>query len=83
MRMLGAGSLNVKMHSHTVFHVKLRELYVTEGIGFNLSSLYDAQACQIITLDKDGAHLVDGRLNFPRGLTGKSLFETRIDLTLT
>ena len=36
MRVLVVGSLNLKMHSKTDFHVKLGELYVTEGIGFNL-----------------------------------------------
>ena len=31
------------------------------------------------TLCKDGANLFDGRLTFPRDLTGSSLFATRID----
>ena len=65
MRVLGVGSLNLKMHSKTDFHVKLREVYVTEGIGFNLFSMHDARARQTINLDKDGAHVFDGRLAFP------------------
>ena len=58
-------------------------MYVTEGIGFNLFSRHDARARQTITLGKDGAHLFDGRLTFPRDLTGSSLFATRIDPTPT
>ena len=81
MRVLGVCNLNLRIHSKTDFHVKFREVYVTDGIGFNLFSLSDAQARQIITLDKDGARRFDGRLNFPRDLTGSSLFATPIDPT--
>ena len=44
MRVPCAGSWSLKMHSNTDFHVKLREVYVTDGIGFNLISLHGAQA---------------------------------------
>ncbi|CAN0279287.1 unnamed protein product, partial [Laminaria digitata] len=59
MRVRGVGSLNLKMHSKTGFNVKLTGVYVTEGIGFNLFSLHDAQARQTITVYKDGVHLFD------------------------
>ncbi|CAN0463970.1 unnamed protein product, partial [Laminaria digitata] len=59
MRVKGVGSLHLKMQSKTDFNVKLTGVYVTEGIGFNLFSLHDAQARQTITLDKDGVHLFD------------------------
>ncbi|CAM9331230.1 unnamed protein product, partial [Laminaria digitata] len=62
MRVKGVGSLNLKMLSKTDFDVKLTGVYATEGIGFNLFSLHDAQARQTITLDKDGVHLFDNRL---------------------
>ena len=76
--MLSIGSLNLQMHSKTDFHVKLRKVYVTEGIGFKLVSLHDAQARQTNTLDKGGAHRFDGRLTFSRDSTGSSLFATGI-----
>ncbi|CAN0289655.1 unnamed protein product, partial [Laminaria digitata] len=53
MRVRGVGSLNLKMHSKTDFNVKLTGVYVTEGIGFNLFSLHDAQSRQTLTLDRD------------------------------
>ena len=83
MRVLGVGSLNLKMHSKTDLKVKLNAAYVTEGIGFNLFSFHDAQAKQPITLGKNGAHLFDNRLTFPRDATGSSLFATRMDPTPT
>ena len=46
MRVLDVGNLNLKMRSKTDFHVKLRGVYVTEGIGLNLFALRDAQARQ-------------------------------------
>ncbi|CAN0019315.1 unnamed protein product, partial [Laminaria digitata] len=66
MRVRGVGRLNLKMHSKTDFNANLTGVYVTEGIGFNLFSLHDAQARQTMTLDKDGVHLFDNRLTFPR-----------------
>ena len=66
MRVLGVGSLNSIMHFRIDFHVKLSEVYVTEGIVINLFSLHDAQTRQKISLGKDDAHLFDGRLPFPR-----------------
>ena len=83
MRVVGVGSLNLKMHSKTDFNVKLTGVYVTEGIGFNLFSLHDAQARQTITLDKDGVHLFQNRLTFPRDEIGSCLYATRMDPTPT
>ena len=80
---MGVGSLNLTMHSNAYFNVKLTKVYVTEWIGFNLLSLHDVQARQTITLDKDGAHLFDKRLTFPRDATGSSLYATRMDPTPT
>ena len=67
MEVLGIGSLNLKMHAKVDFNVKLTNVFVTKGIGFNLFSLHDAQARQTIIMDKEGAHLFDNRLTFPRG----------------
>ena len=83
MKVKGVGSLNLKMHSKTDFNVKLTGVYVTEGIGFNLFSLHDAQARQTITLDKEGVHLFDHRLTFPRDSIGSSLHATRMAPTPT
>ena len=43
MRAMGVGSRNLNVHSKTDLYVKLTSVYVTEGIGFKLFSLYDAQ----------------------------------------
>ena len=83
MRVLGVGSLNLKMHSKTDFNVKLSDVYVTEGIRFNLFLLHDAQARQSITLDKDRATSFDNHLSFPRDATGSNLCATRMNLTPT
>ena len=83
MQEMGVGSLNLTMHSTTDFNVNLTLVYVTEGIGFNLFSLHDVQARQIITLDKEGVHLFDKRLTFPRDGTGSCLYATRMHPTLT
>ena len=53
------GSLNLKIHSKTDFNVTLTGVYVTEGAGFNLFSLHQAQARQTITMDNDGVHLLN------------------------
>ena len=50
MRVKGVGSLDLKMHSKTDIKFKLTGVYVTDGIGFNLFSIHDAQAMQTITL---------------------------------
>ena len=83
MRVMGVGSLNLTMHSTTDLNVKLTQVYVTEGIWFNLFSLHNVQARQTITLDKNGAHLFDKRLTFPRNATGSCLYATRMDPTPT
>ena len=83
MQEMGVGSLNLTMHSTTDFNVNLTLVYVTEGIGFNLFSLHDVQARQIITLDKEGVHLFDKRLTFPRDGTGSCLYATRMHPPLT
>lgn len=49
------GSLHLSMPSETDFGVKLTEVYVTEGTGFNLLSLHQAQSRQAIVFDSDGA----------------------------
>ena len=61
MRVIGVGTLNLRMHSKTDFDVKLTRVCVTEGIDFDLFSIHDAQQHQKITLDKHGVHLFDFR----------------------
>ena len=56
MRVIGVGSLNLRNHSKMDLDVKLTEVYVTEGIGFNLFALHQAQARQTIILENEGAH---------------------------
>ena len=82
-RVIGVGSLNLIMHSKTDFDVKLTGVYVMEGIGFNLFSLHQAQARQTIILHKEGTHLFDRQLTFPRDEIGSCLYATRLDPTPT
>ena len=83
MRVIGVGSLNLKMHSKTDFDVQLTGVYVIEGIGVTLFSLHQPQARQTIILDKEGAHLFDRLLTFPRDEIGSRLYATRLNLTPT
>ena len=48
------------------FRVQLSEVYVLDGLSFNLYSLHHAQRKQHIVLNDAGVHLLDGRLVFPR-----------------
>ena len=66
MRVVGVGSINLRIYSKTDFDVKLTGVYATEGIGFNLFLLYQAQTQRTIILYKEGAHLCDRQLTFPR-----------------
>ena len=81
MRVKGVGSLDLKMHSKTDIKFKLTGVYVTDGIGFNLFSIHDAQAMQTITLDEEGVHQFIIRLPFPRNEIGSSSHATRMDPT--
>ena len=83
MIVIGVGSLNLRMHSKTDFDVKLTGVYVAEGISFNLFSLHQAKALQTIILDKEGTHLFDRHLTFPRDEIGSCLYATRLDPTPT
>ena len=81
MRVIGVGVLNLRMHLKTDLDVKLTGVYVTEGIRFNLFSLHQARARQTIILDKEGAHLFDRQLAFPRDEIESCLYATRLDPT--
>ena len=83
MRVIGSGSLNLRMHWKMDFDVKLTGVYVTEGIGFNLCSIHQAQARHTIIMDKEGAHLFDRQPTFPRDEIGSCLYATRLDRTPT
>ena len=83
MRVIGVGSLNLRMHSKTDFDVKLTGVYVTEGIAFNLFSLHQGQARQTIILDEEGAYLLNRQLTFPRDEIGSCFYATRLDPTPT
>ena len=47
------------MHSKTDFNVKSTGVCVTEGIGFNMLSLHEAQAKKTIIMGKDDVQLFD------------------------
>ena len=75
------GSLNLKLHSKTVFIVTLTRRLVTEGIQYNLSSIHEAQGRQRIIMDEDGVHLFDNLLTFLRDSIGSRLYAAPMDPT--
>ena len=83
MRVRGVGCLNLKRQAATDFNLELTSVYATEGTGFNLFSLHDAQSRQTITLGKEGVHLLSKQLTFPRSEPGSYLYATRVAPTPT
>ena len=77
MRVRGVGSLNFTMQAATDFSVKLTGVYVTEGKGFSLLSLDDAQSRQsrLITM---ACTSFNKQLTFPRSETGSYQRTARI-----
>ena len=77
------GCLNVMYHMQTAtgvknFCVKLTEVYLLDGIRFNLFSLHQTQLSQRIVLDAKGVHLFGGELVFPWRETGSFLRASRL-----
>ena len=72
------GKLDLVFHSKTDYLVTLHDVSFVPDLGFNLFSFHVVQEKHEIILNKSGAHLLDGRLVFPRRRNGSSLRATRV-----
>ena len=72
------GKLDLVFHSRTDHPVTLHDVSFVPDLGFNLFSFHVVQEKHEIVLNKTGAHLLNGRLAFPRRRNGSSLRATRV-----
>ena len=72
------GKLDLVFHSRTDHPVTLHDVSFVPDFGFNLFSFHVVQEEHEIILNKIGAHLLNGRLVFPRRSNGSSLRATRV-----
>ena len=72
------GKLDLVFHSRTDHPVTLHDVSFVPDLGFNLFSFHVVQKKYEIILNKTGAHLLNGRLVFPRRRNGSSLRATRV-----
>ena len=72
------GKLDLVFHSSTNHPVTLHDVSFVPDLGFNLFSFHVVQEKHEIILNRTGAHLLGGRLVFPRRSNGSSLRVTRV-----
>ena len=72
------GNLDLVFHSRTDYLVTIHDVSFVPDLGFNLFSFHVVQEKHEIILNKSGAHLLDGRLVFPRRRNGSSLRASRV-----
>ena len=72
------GKLDFVFHSSTEYPVTLHDVSFVPDLGFNLFSFLVVQEKHEIILNKTGAHLLGGRLVFPRRCNGSHLHATRV-----
>ena len=72
------GKLDLVFHSRTDHPVILHDVSFVPDLGFNLFSFHVVQEKHEIILNETGAHLLNGRLVFPRRSNGSSLRATRV-----
>ena len=72
------GKIDFVFHSRTDYQVTLHKVSFVPDLGFNLFSFHVVQEKHEIVLNKTGAHLLGGRLVFPRRRNGSSLRATRV-----
>ena len=72
------GKLDLVFHSRTDHPVTLHDVSFVPDLGFNPFSFHVVQEKHEIILSKTGAHLLGGRLVFPRRSNGSSLRATRV-----
>ena len=71
------GKIDLVFHSRTDYKVTLHNLSFVPDLGFNVFSFHVVQEKHEIVLTK-GAHLLGGRLVFPRRRNGSSLRATTV-----
>ena len=82
------GKIPMVMHSpQGDVQVKLLDVAYAPGVRFNLFSLHAVMPKHSVTLNADGAHMLDGDLSFMRRDAGSyvkatQIVETRIPLPL-
>ena len=64
------GKLDLVFHSRTDHPVTFHDVSFVPGLGFNFFSFHAIQEKHEIILNKTGAHLLNGRLVFPRRSNG-------------
>ena len=72
------GKLDLVFHSRADHPVTLHDVSFVPDLGFNLFSFHVVQEKHEIILNKTEAHLLSGRLVFPRRSNGSSLRATRV-----
>ena len=72
------GKLDLVFHSRTDYPATLRDVSFVPDLGFNLFSFHAVQEKQDIILNRTGAHLLGGRLVFPRRCNESSLHATTV-----
>ena len=72
------GKIDLVFHIRTDYQVTLHNVSFVHDLGFNLFLFHVVQEKHEIVLNKTGAHLLGGRLVFPRRRNGSSLRATRV-----
>ena len=72
------GCIDVVMHCEEGDPVTLRGAAFLPGVTFDLCSLKVIQEEHAITLDRAGAHMLDGRVFFRKGKFGMDVVGTRV-----
>ena len=72
------GKLDLVFHRRTDHPVTLHDVSFGPDLGFNLFSFHVVHEKHEIILNKTGAHLLGGRLVFPRRCNGLPLHATRV-----
>ena len=72
------GKIDLVFHSRTDHPITLHDVSFVPDLGFNLFLFHVVQKKHEIILNITGAHLLGGRLVFPRRCNGSSLRATRV-----
>ena len=72
------GKLDLVFHSRTDHPLTLHDVSFVPDLGFNLFSFHVVQEKHEVILNRTGAHILNGRLVFPRRSNGSSLRATKV-----
>ena len=72
------GKVELVFHSRTDHPVTLHDVSFVPDLGLNLFTFHVVREKHEIILNRTGAHLLSGRLVFPRRSNGSSLRATRV-----